>query len=456
MSPHCPGKERACHEIHFPVLFLFRPRFRAICRSVSRMIDSRKRTDWLLVVAAFGAGVIGAAHIGKVPAALPELRAELDLGLVGAGWVVSIFSATGMACGVVAGLVSDRLGHCRVLLAALAILAVASFWGAHAGSGAELLFSRFAEGLAFLVIVVAAPSIIAESSSAGDRRLAVGMWGSFMPAGMALMLALAPFVQGWIGWRGSWMLMSAVTGLWIAMVLMALGRTSDPAHRNPSPGSMPPETMGQNLRQTILAPGPWLLAGCFSFYTLAWMALMVWLPSFAVEQRGLSLATAAMLTMLAVAVNFPGNLLGGWLLHRGLGSGGVAGLGALATLLAGPLIFLDLLPDPARYLACLLFSFSAALVPAAVLGGAPWFAPGPRQIAATNGLIVQGSHTGQLIGPPLIAALVGWGGGWQAGAMLFLACGAGITVFSMAIRRHERSRPGLASSPASSPPKRPR
>ena len=79
-------------------------------------VSPRSRTSWLVVFAAFMAGVIGAGHIGKVPAALPAIRAELGLGLVLAGWVVSAFSATGMVLGTVAGVVSDRFGHRRICI----------------------------------------------------------------------------------------------------------------------------------------------------------------------------------------------------------------------------------------------------------------------------------------------------------------------------------------------------
>ncbi|MBI2312098.1 MAG: hypothetical protein HYU77_06330 [Betaproteobacteria bacterium] len=43
-------------------------------------------TRWLTVWATIGAGVVAAGHVGKVPPALPDIRAGLDLSLVqGAG-----------------------------------------------------------------------------------------------------------------------------------------------------------------------------------------------------------------------------------------------------------------------------------------------------------------------------------------------------------------------------------
>jgi hypothetical protein len=179
---------------------------------------------------------------------------------------------------------------------------------------------------------------------------------------------------------------------------------------------------------------------------------MVWLPTFVVEQRGGSVGLAALLTLVAVAINFPGNLLGGWLLSRGLGWARLIALGALAIVLCGPPIYLDLLPDAVRYGLCLVYSFVSGLVPAGVLGGAPYFSPGARQIGTTNGLIIQGSHLGQFLGPPAVAVAVSFTGGWQAGAWVFVACGIGALAFAALIGIEEkRVIAGQGSSDSNTP-----
>jgi MFS family permease len=122
-------------------------------------------TRWAVVIAAFGAGVIGAAHIGKVPAALPAMRAEFAMDLVSAGWVVSLFSLTGIVAGMAAGLASDRLGHRALAIGGLVLLAVGSAAGAAAGSGPAILVTRFMEGLGYIIAIVSAPSIIAQAAA---------------------------------------------------------------------------------------------------------------------------------------------------------------------------------------------------------------------------------------------------------------------------------------------------
>ena len=360
------------------------------------------------------------------------MRVELGLDLIAASWVVAIFSVTGVILGMAAGLLSDRLGHRTLAVTGVALMALGSGLGALSDSVEIILLTRFVEGVGYIIAVVSAPAIIAEAAAPDDRRLASGMWGSFMPLGMAAMLLASPFLQEWAGWRGSWAFMAGVTALWAVLMMAVFGRSAAG-----DGGQSVPEHPWRNLLITVSARGPWLLALCFGFYTLAWVALMVWLPTFMIEERGLPVRLAALMTLVAVAVNLPGNLLGGWLMHKAAPRGVVISVAALFIGISGPLIFLDHLPDGARFAACLVYSFAVGVAPATILGAAPYFAPSPRQIGSTYGLIIQGSHLGQLLGPVVVAMMVTITGGWQAGAWVFVACGLGVLWFAGLIAREE-------------------
>ncbi|MBM3511529.1 MAG: MFS transporter, partial [Alphaproteobacteria bacterium] len=72
-------------------------------------------TRWSAVAALIAVGLLGSFQIGKLPAAIPEMRVDLALSLVAAAWVVSMLTTTTASLGVVAGVVSDTLGHRRLL-----------------------------------------------------------------------------------------------------------------------------------------------------------------------------------------------------------------------------------------------------------------------------------------------------------------------------------------------------
>jgi predicted MFS family arabinose efflux permease len=394
------------------------------------------QTRWREIAIAVGAGVVAAAHIGIVPTAIPSFRSALGVDLVTAGWVVSMFSATTVVSGVVIGVVADRIGYRRLLLGGIVALIVGALAGALARTGGELLLSRLVEGIGFITTLVSAPSIIAEAAATDDRRFALGIWGTYMPTGLALGMAVAPAILSLWGWRALWVAAAALSAACFAVVAFGLRPRSCPA---------PTQVIGswrEDVRRTLAQPGIWLLAAFFMFYAAQWMALMVWLPTFLVEERQLSVTTAALMTVAVVAVNAPGNVFGAWLLDRNVPRWVLLG-GSSAIVLACALgIFIGgVLPDWGRYGLCLFFSFLTGVCPAAVLSGAAVFRPSPRQTGATNGFLIQGSNLGQFLGPPVMAALVSFGGGWAAGLWIFLVTGLVGIGLSLLLKRTELRLP---------------
>ena len=391
-------------------------------------------TRWAIVLLTVGAGVIAAGHVGKAPPALPQIRAELDLGLVAGGWVISVFSATGVVMGLAAGSLADRVGHRLFLLIGLALMMAGSLAGSFAASGTLLLATRVIEGLGYIVIAVSAPSLIAAASASRDRRFALGIWGAYMPLGSSAMMLISPLILGTLGWRGLWQVMAALTLVWVLVMLIGTRAPPAPAHDAP-----PPTSWARNVRLTLSRPGPWLLAASFALYTVAFTSLFSWLPTFLVEQRGLGIGAAATLTAFVVAINAPGNLLAGWLLRHGWSHWSLLALsGAImgVTLLG---IFATTLPDGLRYALCLGFSGFGGMLPTAALAAAPTFAPSPAQVGTMNGVLVQGANTGMFFGPPAIAAVVAATGQWESVVWVMVAASAAIVVLAFAVRRIEQA-----------------
>ena len=111
---------------------------------------------------------------------------------------------------------------------------------------------------------------------------------------------------------------------------------------------------------------PWLLGVAFAMYAIQHMALIVWLPTYLQETRGISGTAAALATALVVFANCFGNLLGGWLIQRNFPRGRIIAATFLVTSLAFIGIFAAGLPDAWRYaLAVFFFATVARLLLAA-------------------------------------------------------------------------------------------
>lgn len=389
-------------------------------------------TRWGLVALVVGAGIVTSFHVGKAPPALPAIRAELGLGLVAGGWVVSVFSALGATVALGVGSISDRVGHKRTIVTGLCIAAIGSLAGGFAHGAALLIASRVLEGLGYIVVAVAAPSIIASAASGPDRRFALGLWGAYMPAGTSLMMLASPLALDALGWRALWHVVAAVTLL--AAVIFLRHADVPAGAAAPSPRRT---SLAGNLRLTLSRPGPWLLGILFAFYTVQFAALLAWLPSFMIEERDFSTALAATLTAIWVGVNVPGNLLAGWLLRRGSSHWALIAIAGAVMGLCGLGIFSSALGDGTRYFLCLLLSFAGGMLPATALATVPAVAPSPAQAGTTNGMLVQGANLGLLVGPPALAAVVTATGNWQGSAVLMAAAGGAIVLLALLLRRLE-------------------
>jgi len=371
-----------------------------------------KRPDPALLVVL--AGISAALHVGKLPPALPVLRATLHVSLLQAGFLLSGVQLAGMLLGVAMGAAADALGARRTMVAGLLILFAASVLGGFATTPTGLLALRALEGVGFLLASLPGPGLIRRLVPPERLAGALGLWGAYMPFGTAVALLVGPVFIAWTGWPGWWWLL-AVLSLVMAVVLWR----AVPADAERAATAMRPDAaVGSRIGRTVRARGPWLASLAFAVYSAQWLAVVGFLPTI-YAQAGLPVASAAIATAFAAAVNMVGNIASGRLLQRGvrapllLQCGYVAmGVGAIVAFAAwgegGPAVAI------ARYAGVLLFSAVGGLVPGTLFSLAVRVAPDESTVSTTVGWMQQCSALGQFAGPPLAGWVAAKAGGWQA------------------------------------------
>jgi len=384
------------------------------------------RTSWPAVFLAVGTGVVAAFQIGKAPIALPFIRAEIHIGLSAASWILSIFALLGATAGASMGSVVTRLGARRVLPLGLILLSAASLAGSQAPDLPWLLASRAVEGIGYMLVVIAAPALITMLTHPRDRQTAFGLWGSFMPFGVAVAMMAAPGLP-LVGWRGLWLGMAAL----LAGIALLVHR------RMPHPATSASAASGHLLHDiatTVKAPGPLLLALLFIPYSSGYAALTGFLPTLLIERMALSPGTAGMLAAAVAGANILGNLASGPLLRWGVPRWGAMATTSTVFAAAAFGIFAPGMPGGAAYGLCLVFSAFGGLLPSCVLGGAAIFAPERRLVPVTLGLLMQGSNLGQLIGPVAVgAAVVAFG--WEGARLVLVPLSLVGVLLALALRR---------------------
>ncbi|QTD47448.1 MFS transporter [Ottowia testudinis] len=389
-----------------------------------------RHAAWIVVLA----GVSAALHVGKLPPALPVLRAELGITLVQAGFLLSLVQLAAMALGLIAGLLADGIGLKRCVVTGLALLSAAGFAGGFAHGASALLALRAAEGLGFLLATVPAPSLVRRAVAPAAPTRMLGVWGSFMPLGTALALLTGPLVMAAFGWPAWWWLTAALSLAMAAWVAARVPSDGPRAARRPADG----ERWQRRLAHTLTAPGPWLGALTFGVYSAQWLAVIGFLPSL-YQQSGWGGARGAALTALVAAVNITGNIAAGRLLARGVRPQVLLWAGFAAMALGAWLAFGASAAGsaPLRYAGALLFSSVGGLIPGTLFALAPTLAPGERSISTTVGWMQQWSAVGQVSGPPLVAWVASQAGGWQFTWVLTGACcAAGALLAALTGRRH--------------------
>jgi MFS transporter, CP family, cyanate transporter len=401
--------------------------------------SSRMGPAWVALLA----GVCAALHVVKLPPALTDLQASLGISLVQAGFLLSLVQLAGMTAGVAFGALADGWGARRSMLTGLWILAAVSALGGAAQSLAAMLLLRALEGLGFLLVVLPAPALVRALVAPALQGRTLALWSAYMPAAATLALLLGPLVlQAW-GWRVWWWLLALLTG-GMALVLAAM----IPATTGRATPSLGWPAQGR-LRQTLAAPGPWLVALAFCVYAGQWMAVIGFLPTL-YAQAGVPAGWVGLLTALAAAVNIVGNLLAGRLLQAGVAPARLLAAGYLAMAVFSVVVFWAVGPvaaaaDPAaapswssapgfptlpflwRFGAVILFSALGGLIPGTLFPLATRLAPTEGTVSTTVGWMQQGSALGQFTLPPLVAWVATQAGGWQWSWVVTLgACTAGL------------------------------
>ncbi len=389
---------------------------------------SAHRSPWPLVWTLYLSGLLAAAQLGKLSALAPLIAAELRLSLPTVALAISLLEVGGATLGTLAGLLAQRLGLRRCLRWGLAGLALGGLGGALANGAVGLLGWRLLEALGYLGVIVSAPVLIAHhcaqhdhAAAARSQGLALTLWSTFVPVGLALGAWGSAGLADVLGWRAA----VAAGGAVAALLWLGVWRAPLPAAAEQSDLAAAAELSALPSAAAARAPSPRLgtaakcLALAFGGFALFEVGLLGLLPTFLMRGAGLSAAAAGQWTAVASVSAVAGSACAALLLRQGAG-------------LRWPVILSIALP------ALLLFGvFRPAQAPAVaitlvilinMLGGVfaslafallPAAAGGNGQMVRANGLLAQCGASGSLLGPPLMAAAV-QAGGWPAAALLGL------------------------------------
>ncbi len=410
-------------------------------------MTAEHRTDWAVVWVSLGAGILAALQVGKAIVGLPSVRSDLGMSLTLAGVLLSAYTYVGAALGGAIGGLVDRIGQGRILVGSLAAFAVASALGALSPSTALLVVSRILEGLGFMGAVVAAPALVSRASGERHRSLAMGLWGIYMPGGQLVAMIIGPSLLTWLGWRGLWAANALLLAGYALVVALVVGRSS---YGHSAARPVPTAATGAGASRWAGLRPVLPLALTFGLYSLQYLAVVGFLPTI-YQAHGLSSGVAAFLTGVVIFGNIVGNVVAGALVHRGVEPGTLAAVALAAMGLAAIVIYATWAPFPLTVASAVCFTTFGGLLPASIFAAVPRLAPSPALTGPANGLAVQVSNIGSIIGPPLVAAVASWAGNWSLSPVVLSTAAAGGIVTALIVRQRGRQASSALARARSEP-----
>ena len=245
-----------------------------------------------------------------------EIQKELLLDDVQLAWISAVAVLNGSLWRLPAGIIADRIGGRKVTIVMLAVTAVPAYLVSTAHSYGVLLVLAFLVGFAGNLFSV---GIAWNAAWFGrDRQgFALGLFGAGNVGASITKFIGPPLIVGTAGMtfafgvQGGWRLVPVIYAV-LLVTLAILTWLVVPRHDRMSGQSKPIGDM--------LAPLKHLRVWRFSLYYVAvfgaYVALSAWLPKYYVDNFGVDLYTAALLTASFI---FPASLLrplGGWISDR--------------------------------------------------------------------------------------------------------------------------------------------
>jgi MFS family permease len=291
-------------------------------------VEARQQVQTIAVV-----GVVhGISHFYQLvlPALYPWLMRDFDLSFTQVGVAMTTFFVVSGFGQSMAGILVDRYGAPRVLMAGLALLGVATLVLAASASYSGLILAGALAGMGNAVFHPADFSLLNHRVSASRLSHAFSIHGLSGSIGWAT----APLTMALLANHGNWQT-AALGASFVAVVgilLLLFIKPGNEAHVA-SAGEATGKVVG--TLDFLKVPAVWLCFGFFALTAMALGALQNYLPAAGSHLFGLPAAGAALALTAYMLGNAAGTLTGGFVAAGEVSRDGiVAAMLGLAALLA--------------------------------------------------------------------------------------------------------------------------
>ena len=294
-------------------------------------IPLRNRIMGLVALAA------GITYMDRVciSVATPDIMRDLNLDKIHMGYVFGVFAAAYGIAEMPTGWLTDRLGQRKMLTWIVGLWSLFTALTGFARGFWSLMVVRSLFGAAEAGAFPSLSRAIGHWFHPTDRGRANGVMWMGARTGAAIAPLLATFLIGWLGWRIPFTIFGLVGGAWCLLFWKTY--RDDPAQHPSataedlayvqknlnSPGTTHGSSGSTPWKAMFLSRNLWSIFGMYSATSYGFWFLLTWLPTYLIQQHGVSRQRAGMYAALPLAVGAVSSLSGGALsdlLVRRIGS----------------------------------------------------------------------------------------------------------------------------------------
>jgi predicted MFS family arabinose efflux permease len=339
--------------------------------------------------------VVYAAIFVVPPLIAPVFVDRLGFSHAQAGLLMTCYLAAYTVSSLPAGVLADRVGSARVVLAGVGMAGAVSLACSLSDSLLVLAGLRVLLGVATGLVYTASIALLRSALTESRMQAGVGALLAALNAGIALAFYVAPLLESALGWR--WTFRLAGLACLLSLPFVALARRDE---RVPPPvASALPGRIGPVLHDRALMG----IAGSLFVTLFVLYGILTWIPPFWTEVGGLSDSTLSLAALALALAGIPGSMVAGAAAARLRRPLAVAAAGLLLSL---PVAAVALVPDDAVLMT--LFATIAAFGSAAA--SIPLFAlPSvvrPAEAATATGLVITAGMAGAMLSTYLGGVLI--------------------------------------------------
>jgi MFS family permease len=242
----------------------------------------------------------------SIAALTPFLVPAFDLSYAEVGLLMGLFMLPGVVIAVPGGLLGQRFGSLRVVVAGLGLMIVGGMIVSYSAGLHTAAFGRAIGGVGGVLVNILLARMVADWFREHELQTAMGLMLSAWPFGMALALVILGHLAAATSWRVAEYLTVAAAGLALALIVLA--------YRQPAGAGAEP------ARFHLGVPGRvWALAVCagigWAVFNASVIVVVSFAPSFLMT-HGASVGEAGGITGVALWISIISVPLGGLLADR--------------------------------------------------------------------------------------------------------------------------------------------